>query len=114
MATDVERLVVSLEASAKKFENAMNRAVGVTNNSMSRVERRTERATARINQAFSRAGATIKAGFASILAGLSVQQIAQFAESFTKVQNSLKVAGLEGQNLRKTYEEIYAVSQRQA
>ena len=114
MATDVERLVVSLEASAKKFENAMNRAVGVTNSSMRQVERRTEQATQRINRAFTTAGNAIKTGFASILAGLSVQQIAQFADSFTKVQNALKVAGLEGQNLRRTYEEIYAISQRQA
>lgn len=112
MATDVERLVVSLEASAKKFESAMNRAVGVTNNSMRSVERRTEQAAARINQAFSRMGTTLKAGLAGIFAGLSVQQVAQFADSFTKVQNSLKVAGLEGQALTKTYNELYAAAQR--
>jgi tape measure domain-containing protein len=103
MATDVERLVVSLEASAKKFENAMNRAVGVTNNSMRSVERRTEQAANRITSAFSRAGTAAK-----------IQQVSQFADSFTKVQNALKVAGLEGQELSRTYEQIFAISQRQA
>lgn len=113
MATDVERLVVSLEASAKKFENAMNRAVGVTNSSMRSVERRTEQAANRITAAFGRAGVAVKAGLAGILAGLSVQQVSQFAESFTKVQNSLKVAGPEGQALRDTYEQLFAAAQRQ-
>jgi tape measure domain-containing protein len=114
IATDVERLVVSLEASAKKFENAMNRAVGVTNNSISRVERRTAQATQRINQTFSRMGTTLKASMAGIFAGLSVQQVSQFADSFTKVQNALKVAGLEGRELARIYEQIFAISQRQA
>lgn len=114
MATDVERLVVSLEASAKKFENAMNRAVGVTNSSMRSVERRTEQAANRITAAFSRAGTAARTGLATIFAGLSVQQVSQFADSFTKVQNSLKTAGLEGQELARTYEQIFAISQRQA
>lgn len=113
MATDVERLVVSLEASAKKFENAMNRAAGVTDQSMRRVEKRTEQATRRVESLMNGLGARIKAGFAGILAGLSVQQIAQFADSFTKVQNSLKVTGLEGQELTRTYQAIYAAAQRQ-
>lgn len=114
MATDVERLVVSLEASAKKFENAMNRAAGITNQSMTRVERRTAQATARINQTFNKMGTTLKASLAGVFAGLSVQQVSQFADSFTKVQNALKVAGLEGQELSRTYEQLFAISQRQA
>jgi tape measure domain-containing protein len=114
MATDVERLVVSLEASANKFEKAMNRAVGVTNNSMRSVERRTEQAANRITSAFSRAGTAAKTGIAGIFAGLSIQQVSQYADSFTKVQNALKVAGLEGQELSRTYEQIFAISQRQA
>jgi tape measure domain-containing protein len=114
IATDVERLVVSLEASAKKFESAMTRAAGLTNTSMRQVERRTEQAANRITQSFSRAGTAVRTGLAGVFAGLSVQQIAQFSDSFTKIQNSLKVAGLEGQALRKTYEELYAISQRQA
>jgi tape measure domain-containing protein len=113
MATDVERLVVSIEASANKFEKAMNRAVGVTNNSMRSVERRTEQAANRITSAFSRAGTAAKTGIAGIFAGLSIQQVSQFADSFTKVQNSLKTAGLEGENLRRTYQAVYAIAQRQ-
>jgi tape measure domain-containing protein len=113
MATDVERLVVSLEASANKFEKAMQRAVGVTNNSMRSVERRTEQAANRITSAFSRAGTAAKTGIAGIFAGLSIQQVSQFADSFTKVQNSLKTAGLEGENLRRTYQAVYAIAQRQ-
>ena len=42
MATDVERLVVSLEATMTKYERTMQRALGVTNNTMRSIERRQE------------------------------------------------------------------------
>jgi tape measure domain-containing protein len=113
MATDVERLVVSLEASAKKFENAMTRATGITNSSMRQVERRTEQAANRITQSFSRAGMAVRTGLATVFAGLSIQQVTQYADSFVKVQNSLKTAGLEGENLRRTYQAVYDIAQRQ-
>ncbi|MCB5173642.1 tape measure protein [Microvirga lenta] len=113
MATDVERLVVSLEASVKKFENEMKRARQTTDRAMRGVERRTEQATNRITQSFSRAGTAVKTGLAGIFAGLSVQQVSAYADSFVKVQNSLKTAGLEGENLRKTYQAIYEIAQRQ-
>ncbi len=112
MATDVERLIVSLEASAKKFENAMAKAVSTTNSSMGRVEKRTEQATKRIESAFNRLGTTVKTAMASAFAGVSVQQVAQFADSYTKVQNALKVAGLEGQALKGVYDQLFAAAQR--
>jgi tape measure domain-containing protein len=113
MPTDVERLVVSLEANIRRFEREMARSRQTTDTAMRGVERRTEQASQRISAAFGRAGLAIKTGLAGVLAGLSVQQVAQFSEAFTKVQNSLKVAGLEGDALRSTYEQLFAAAQRQ-
>jgi tape measure domain-containing protein len=113
MATDLERLVVSLEANIKKFEKEMARSRQATDTAMRGVERRTQQATKRIETLMNGLGTTIRTGLAGVLSGLSVQQVSQFSESFTRVQNALKVTGLEGENLKRTYEELFAAAQRQ-
>lgn len=113
MATDLERLVVSLEANIKKFEREMARSRQSTDTAMRGVERRTQQATQKIESMMTRAGRSINTALSGILAGLSVQQVARYADSYTKVQNSLKVAGLEGQALKGVYDQLYASAQRQ-
>lgn len=112
MATDLERLVVSLEANIKKFEKEMSRSRQVTDTAMRGVEKRTEQATQRIQRIMSGVGNSIKAGLAGALAGVSVQQIAKFADGYTKIQNALKVTGLEGAKLASTYQQLLAISQQ--
>jgi len=114
MATDIERLTVVLEANIKKYEREMARTRTITDKAMRDVERSASSSMKRLEGIMSGAGARLKAGLAGALAGLSVREVAQLADSYTKVQNSLKVAGLEGQKLKVTYEALYAVSQRQA
>ena len=42
MATDIERLVVQLEANMRGYERSMQRVIGQTNRSAQRIERRFE------------------------------------------------------------------------
>lgn len=52
-------------------------------------------------------------GMAGVLAGaFSAGQVIQMADSYTRFQNALKVAGLEGQALADTQEELFQVAQR--
>lgn len=114
MATDLERLVVSLEASITKFEKEMKRSRTVTDGAMRDVERSVVNGQRRVEAAMSRIGAGIKGAIAGALAGISLQQISQMADQYTKIQNALKVTGLEGAKLSQTYEALYAISQQQA
>jgi len=113
MATDIERLTVVLEANIKKYEREMARTRQVTDRAMRDVERRTQNSMRRLDAIMGGIGNSIKGAFAGVLAGLSVQQVTQFADSFIRVQNALKVAGLEGERLRSTYQAIFAIAQRQ-
>lgn len=113
MATDIDRLTVVLEANIKKYEKEMAKTRQVMDRAMRDVERSASGSMKRLEGIIGGVGGRLKAGLAGIFAGLSVQQVAQFADSFTKVQNSLKVAGLQGQELRRTYEQLYAAAQRQ-
>lgn len=107
MATDVERLVVSLEASITKYERAMNKALNQTNNTARKIESR-----------FAGMGRTISGSFGKILAltgaGITFAGAERLVDTATKIQNTLKVAGLEGENLTQVYDALFASAQRNA
>ncbi|MET3899668.1 tape measure domain-containing protein [Devosia sp. UYZn731] len=111
MATDVERLVVSLDATIVKYERAMQRALGQTNTTAKRIEDRFAKTQVRVGQSFMNAGALIGKAFAGAAALRGAQLL---IDSSTRVQNSLKVAGLEGESLSKVYDSLFASAQRNA
>lgn len=109
MATDVERLVVSLEASITKFDRTMNKALGITNNTMNRIERRQMSAVQRMNAGWSGMQRGIATAFASAAALRGAQQL---VDASTRIENSLKVVGLSGDELEAVYKRLFASAQR--
>lgn len=113
MATDLERLVVSLEANIKKYERELARSRGVTDSALRDVERSVTASAGRIEAAMARVGASIRAGIAGALAGISIGNFAQLSDAFTKIQNQLKVGGLQGDKLTNTYQALFEIAQKQ-
>lgn len=109
MADDTAALVVRLEATVRQFQRQMNQAKGIADRSAKDIEKRLSNinpgADALVNS-FKRIGA-------AALAAFSVDQVRQAVDAYTKIQNALKVAGLEGDKLRTTYEALFAIAQRQ-
>lgn len=115
MATDVERLVVSLEASITKYERAMQRALGQTNQTARRIEQRFDRTAKTLDQRFSAAGTAMSVGLAKAFAGAAALRGAQqLVDTSTRIENSLKVAGLAGEDLARVYDSLFASAQRNA
>lgn len=109
MADDGAKLVVSLEARLRGFEKQMEKAGLIADKSARDIEKRLSKINPGADvlvSSFKRIGAAAAAAF-------SVDQVRQAIDSYTKVQNALKVAGLEGDKLRTTYEALFAISQRQ-
>lgn len=102
-ATDLERLVVQLSADIKKYESALNRAQGVTNQRLGAIQKKTDSVTKGIGLSFARAGVAIAAGLAT---GKAAQEILRLSEAATRIDNSLKVAGLSGAELEKVYQNL--------
>lgn len=89
MATDVERLVVQLSADVKKYENALNRAMGVTNQRTKAIESRFERMNKNISASFSN---TLRAGAAIAGGVFSTNEIMQYADAWTQAGNMIAAA----------------------
>jgi hypothetical protein len=120
MATDVERLVAVMEVNARKYERDMARLTAQTDRQTRDIERRFRDTNRSLEDGFSGAGLAAR-GLASAIAPLgaaiagafSVQSILQAADAFTRTQNALKVAGLEGAELAKVYGDLFAIAQKQ-
>lgn len=109
MATDVERLIVRLEASLTKYEKELRKAPGVADRQARRIEGRFDRMNRRLNRSFSNLSRNIGAG---LIASLGVREIQRYADAWVRVQNQLRVVGLEGEALNGTLDSLFAIAQR--
>lgn len=110
MATDLERLLVKLEADISKYEKAMSRAGGIANKQSKQIEDSFSGLEKRLGAGMGSAAARIGGALAG---AFSAREILQAADTYTKIQNALKVTGLAGDALRATYDQLYAAAQRQ-
>lgn len=89
MATDVERLVVQLSADVKKYENALNRAMGVTNRQTKAIESRFAKMNKNISASFAN---TLRTGAAIAGGAFSTTEIMQYADAWTRAGNMIAAA----------------------
>lgn len=103
MATDVERLIVALEARTTAFERAMRQANGVANTRARAIETRFQQMNSRLATSFTAAGKRLGA---ALIAGLSVREIGRLADTAIQIENALKVTGLAGEELSRVYDKL--------
>ena len=102
-AQDLERLVVQLSADLTKYERAMARAQGITNKQLGAIQKKANSVSSGIGASFARSGAQIAA---ALLTGKVASSLASLSEAGTRIDNSLKVAGLSGVELEKVYDSL--------
>lgn len=100
MAQDLQTLVVSLSADIKRYENALNKAQGITNKNAQKIEKRFSKMNSTLGSSFGGLGAKL----AGVFAGTAIARGAvKFSDAATRIDNSLKVAGLSGAKLDEVY-----------
>ncbi|QBK30773.1 tape measure protein [Roseitalea porphyridii] len=109
MATEVERLIVRLEASQAKFDKQLAKANQTANRRARAIEGRFDRMNKRLSAGFSRLGGAFAAAFAS---AVTVRGAQALIDSATRIQNALRVAGLEGEQLSNVYGQLFTAAQR--
>ncbi|MGO8282184.1 tape measure protein [Rhizobium ruizarguesonis] len=110
-ATDLEKLVVSLSADIRKYENSLNRAMGQTNKAAKSIETRFAGLNKKISGGFN----TLTTGAARAFALIGgAQGFKTLSDAATSIDNSLKVAGLSGAELEKVYQSLFASATKNA
>ena len=114
MATDLERLTVSLEANVKKFERELARARGVAINALGDIEKEAEARGRSISNALAMVGKGITGALAGLGAGFSLNEIRKAADDYINIMNSLKTAGVSGGELDSVFGKLFDTAQRNA
>jgi tape measure domain-containing protein len=108
MATqDLEKLVVQLSADFKKFENALNRQTNQANKQFKAIEKRAVEMNKNLSNSFSVLGSNVAKAFALIGGAKGLQEL---SDSAVRIENAMKVAGLSGDDLTKTLDQLYGVA----
>lgn len=127
MATERDTsLILSISADVRQVQRALQKMEQDTGRSTKNVERQFERMGREVDRtvkgSFARVNQTIAgfgAGFArgaggALLAGFSIQGAQRYIDAATRIQNALKVAGVEGDNLTKVYDRLFVSAQKNA
>lgn len=114
MAIQTERMVAILEARLDKYEKGLARAYGTTNRQFSRIEKRGKQMESRISALGGSIARTFTAGLAGFASAASLRGAQQLIDASTRIQNALKVAGLEGSELTRVYDRLFESAQRNA
>lgn len=112
MAVVADRVIVELEAKLDRYtanvrnaEARFDAATRTIQRSAQQMERSMSRSTGAIGNQLKGLAATFAAAF-------TAQQVASLADSYTRFTNQLSVAGLEGENLARTQQQIFEIAQR--
>ncbi|UXS08692.1 tape measure protein [Agrobacterium tumefaciens] len=111
MSVEYERLAVLLEARVGDFEKKIANATRNAERNFKRVETTSARMQARLNSTYSGIAASAAKAFA-LIGG--AQGFRQLSDSGTRITNSLKVAGLAGEELEGVYQKLFAAAQKNA
>ncbi len=114
MATDLERLTVSLEANVKKFESELSKARGLAVRTLKDIEREAGGIEKGVSAALGKVAGAARNALAGVVAGLGVNELRQAADEYTKIINGLKVAGVSGGQLDSVFNALFASAQRNA
>ncbi|WHA40581.1 tape measure protein [Agrobacterium larrymoorei] len=111
MATEYERLAVMLEARVADFEKKIAGATRNAERNFKRIETTSARMQARLSSTYSGIAANAVKAFA-LIGG--AQGFRQLSDSGTRITNSLKVAGLAGEELEGVYQKLFSAAQKNA
>lgn len=103
--TEFEARVGKYEADLKRAARTFDQATGAQQKRMQQFERQMRTSSAQISS-------TLKSLAGTFAAAFSVRQLAGLADSFTRLQNNLRVAGLEGESLSRVQDNLLGISQR--
>jgi len=109
MARDVEDLVLSISADTAQIRRALKKLESDTKRSTSVMERNFANMNASVSRSAVAMGRSLALAFGGAVTLRGAQQL---IDASIRIQNALKVTGLEGEALTKVYDELFASAQR--
>lgn len=92
-ATDLERLIATMEVRMTSWEKELKRAAKIYDREARTIEKRQKDLTARLKEGTSRLGQMLVPSLGGIAAALSTREIIAYADAWTEAGNKIVAAG---------------------
>lgn len=109
---EVDPLILELRADMGRYKAELRATTSLVTSSLARQEKAAQRLEQQMRRSSGAIGASLKGIAASLAGAFSAQQIGGLIDNFTRLQNSLRVSGLEGENLANVQEKLLGLSTR--
>lgn len=112
MAVVADRVIVELEAKLDRYEANVRRAEQKFDTASRNIQRSAKSVEDSVRRSTDAIGGQLRGLATTFAAAFSVQQVQQFADSYTRFINQLKVAGVEGENLGRVQQALFGIGQQ--
>jgi len=112
MAVTADKVIVEFEARLAKYNADLKSSTSLFQSSIKRQEDSIKALERQMRASSGQISANIKGIAATLAAAFSTQQLVGLLDSFTRLQNNLKVAGIEGTNLKEVQDRLYESAQK--
>ncbi|MES2783607.1 MAG: tape measure protein, partial [Pseudomonadota bacterium] len=112
MAAEVDPLVLEITAKLDGYKAQLRSTTALVTDSLGRQEKAAIRLERQMQRSSGAISGSLKGIAASLAGAFSVQQIGGLIDNFTRLQNSLRVAGLEGEGLANVQGKLLDLSTR--
>ena len=110
--SEVDPVILEIRAEMGRYKAELKNTTALATASFARQERDVLRLEKQIRASSANISSTLR-GLTGVFAGaLSVQQVKVAIDSYTRFTNQLRVAGLEGEKLERTQQQLFEVAQR--
>lgn len=112
MAAEIDPVILELRAQVDRYLGDVRRATKTVDQQLGLQERRVRDLEAQMQRSSGAIGSSLKGLAATFATAFTGRELVNIIDSYTRLQNSLKVTGLEGENLAAVQERLFAVAQK--
>lgn len=112
MAVVADRVIVELEAKLDKYNANLKRAERQFSQTTDRQAREIRALETQISRSSGAIGSQLRTLAGTFAAAFSARQVQELADGYTRFQNQLSVAGLEGERMADVQRELFASAQQ--
>ena len=112
MAAEVDPVILEIRAELGRYKAELRSTTTSVEQLLGRQEKSVKRLEAEMKRSSGAIGSTLKGLAGTLAAGFGAREIGALVDDFTRLQNALKVAGLEGEQLAEVQERLYELGSR--
>ncbi len=109
---EIDPVVLELRAEVGKYRAELKSTTSLVSQSLGQQEKSVQRLEAQMKRSSGAIGGQIKGLAAAFAGAFTGRELVGLIDGFTRLQNSLRVAGLEGQNLERVQSQLLELSSK--